>query len=116
MSEFQFVLLSIIATSLVFVLNEWKKRTGKAFHRGWLTTFLFGVSLALAVAWQLPIFPALPVYAGEVAVFAGAIVAFLFACIEAVAPLVGFATLIYNTLGKLVFDKIGEQWFKLMKA
>jgi len=110
MSEIQLFVIATIGTAIVFVIKTLSDKAGVSIHRGWLTAILFAVSLGLAAAWQLPVFPALPVYAGEAAVFAGAWLAYLIHVLEAVSPLVAFATLIYNALGKQVFEKIGEKW------
>lgn len=110
MTEVQLFVIAGLATLIVFVI---KFMADKGFdvmlHRGWLTAILFVISLGLAVAWQLPIFPAVPVYADDPAVFAGALITFILNCLEAISPLVAFATLIYNALGKKVFEDIGRK-------
>jgi len=110
MTEVQLFVIATLATAIVFVIKALTEKAGVSIHRGWLTAFLFAVSIGLAAAWQLPVFPLVPIYAGDVPVFAGALVTFAFQCLEAVSPLVAFATLIYNVLGKQVFEKMGEKF------
>ena len=109
MNEVQIALLGGIATVIVFALKILADRVGWSPQRGWLTGFLFAVAVALAAAWQLPVFPGFPIYGEDVAVFAGALVTWLAGCLAAISPIVAFATLIYNTLGKMVFEKLAAK-------
>lgn len=115
MSEIQLFVIAALASAIVYGLKvavqylplKWAEFLSS---RGFLTVFLFAVAIGLALAWQFPVFAPFPVYDGEVAVYAGVLLTYLIACMEAVSPLVAFATLIYNALAKLVFDKLSEKY------
>ena len=109
MTEIQLFVIATIATALVYVVKVLAEKGGLTVPRGWLTVILFAVSLGLALAWQLPVFPMFPLFGGEVAEYAGVLVTYFIRCLEAISPLVAFATLIYNVLGKRVFEGIGAR-------
>lgn len=83
--------------------------------RGFLTVLLFGVSIVLALAWNFPIFPPFPIYGvshadNYIAKYVTDLINYLIRVLETVSPVVAFATLIYNVLGKQVFDKLAEKF------
>lgn len=116
MSEVQLFVIATLASAIVYGLKvavqylpvKWAEFLSS---RGFLTVFLFAVSIVLALVWKVTMYwPTFPVYGGDAAVFAGELLSYLILCMTAVGPLVAFATLIYNTLAKLVFDKVAEKF------
>jgi hypothetical protein len=90
---------------IVTLLNFLARTFGVRVGAGWLTIGLYAVSTFLAYLLNPIPLPAIPAYPGDPVTFAQTIAEL----IEKTAPLAGalvaFATLIYNALKPLVFDK-----------
>lgn len=114
----QIMIIGLVATLIVSAVNLYAKYRGKQLGRRWLTVGLFVISVILGFFWArplLPIFPAFPALGDDpalasalVMVFLGQMVVWLGELIAAASSLMGFATLIYNTLLKQVVDKLAE--------
>lgn len=109
MTEVQMFVIASFATVIVYALNALAKYAGVQLGRGWLTVIVYACAGALAVLWQAPVFPPVPVYAGDPAMFVKTILDFLGAVLVALGPVVAFATLIYNALLKSVLDKLADK-------
>lgn len=109
LSEVQMVLIGVIATVIVYALNLLSKYFSVKLGRGWLSAIVYVIGAGLAVLWGAPIFPALPVFGGDVAVYAGLLFGYLGEVMTAVGPIVAFATLVYNALMKAVLDKLADK-------
>lgn len=110
LSDYQLYVLAFIAPFIVYVVN-FLLRAKITIHRGWLTAGVYVISGGLAWAWSAPIFPAFPIWSGELAVFIPALFAWLTGLLTALGPVVALATLVYNALLKKVFDGIAEKYF-----
>lgn len=113
----QIMLIGLLATIIAGALNLYLKRQGKAPGRRWITLGLYVIAVLLAAFWARPLLPPFPAFpapvddpAGMAALailYLGALVVWLGKLIAAASSIVGFATLIYNTLLKAVLDKLG---------
>lgn len=99
-SEVQLFVIAAVASIVVYLFKIAKVTQKPA----WLTVLLYGVSLVLAVAFARPALPPFPPLSDAVT-FVPALLAWLGALLIPISALVGFATLIYNTLLKIVLDK-----------
>jgi uncharacterized membrane-anchored protein len=97
----QGVLLSVVASGLVFALNFIAKSNGKKISREWLTLFVFGLSVVVAFLWSAPALPSLP-SGTDPAQVSQAYMDFANALITQGSIILGFATLIYNWLLKRI--------------
>lgn len=105
LTDVQLYVISIVAIVLIYVIRFIAVRLNWSPGRGWLTAFLYVVAAGLALAWsafKLPLFPA---FDGPVA-FVTALFTFFNGLLFELGPVVAFATLIYNVLGKKVLDGI----------
>lgn len=105
----QLFVISTLATFIVYFLNWIAKVSGWKPGRGILTGFLYLISFGLSFVWAQPTLPPLPPWGGDIVVFVPMILDYLAALLTLAGPVVAFATLIYNTLGKLVFDKLADR-------
>ena len=98
--------ISIAGMLIVTLLNFLARTYGIQIGAGWLSIILYIVSTILAILIEPIILPAFPAYAGDPSIYANAIADF----IQGTAPLAGAitaaATLIYNALKPLVWDKV----------
>jgi hypothetical protein len=114
LSEVQLFVIATLAMVIVYLVKLWANKSGKSLGRGWLTAILYVLSVGLALLWKLPVFQPFPaplqshVYGGDVASYVAAWLVFFMSVLTAIGPLVAYATLIYNTLGKKVFEQLGE--------
>jgi hypothetical protein len=114
----QVLIIGFIATFVAQAISIYlSRKSGIKIGRKWITVSLYVVAVILAYFWAkplLPAFPVLPVLVDDPAICANAIISFLGLLIvwlgqlvAALSSIVGFATLIYNTLLKQVFEKLG---------
>jgi hypothetical protein len=96
----QLFVIASIASVIVYLLKIAKVTQKPA----WLTLLVYGVSLVLAAAFARPALPPFPPLSDAVT-FVPALIAWVGALLLPISALVGFATLIYNTLLKMVLDK-----------
>lgn len=100
-------ILSVFAVLIAAVVNLGAKYFDVKLGRGWISLLVYGVAFGLAVFGQPPSI-SLPVWSGDPA----AVTTNLAALIEAVGAyalvVTGSATILYNALAKLVFDKIDD--------
>lgn len=100
--------ISIMAMLLVAIFNAfvrtWKVRLGA----NWLSVCLYFVAILLAIAFDPGILKDFPAYTGDVSSFVIAIAKFLSGISPIIGVLMASATVIYNSLRPLVFDKLLE--------
>jgi pilus assembly protein Flp/PilA len=102
------VLLSVVASILVFCINQFSKARGKKISRGWLTILVYGLSVLLAYLWSAPSWPVLP-SGSDPAIVSQAYLNFVSALLQQGAVILGFATLIYNWLLKRVDESLAQR-------
>lgn len=100
----QLYILALVAPALIWVVNLLAVRFGVKLGRGVLTAGVYLVSFGLAFFWTPLVLPAFPVYAGDAAGFATALVTYINAFLTALGPIVALGTLAYNVLLKKVLD------------
>lgn len=98
--------VSLLAMLIVLFVNAlartWRIRIGA----GWLSIILYAISMFLAIGLNAITYPTLPAYTGDIALFFNGLAKFATDVAPATGLLMTSATLIYNTLKPLVFDKI----------
>jgi uncharacterized membrane protein len=104
----QLAILGLVATVIVGILNLLAEKGGIHLARGWVTAILFVIAMILSFFWQPVALPAFPVWAGDPAVFALALLTFTGTLASAAGVVVGFATVIYNWLVKKVYDRLAR--------
>ena len=97
--------ISLAGMAIVALLNFMARSFGIRIGAGWLTIGLYVVSGVLAYFLSPIPFPALPEYGGDPALFAEAVAGFVSALGPLAGTLMASATLVYNALKPLVFDK-----------
>lgn len=102
MTAQQVILIGIVASGLTFVLRALATYGNIRLGRFTVSILLYVVSGALAVAWT---HPALPPFDGDIAGWIAAVFALA-------APVVGFATLVYNALYTQVVVPLGARFSK----
>jgi len=103
-TEVQMYVIGVIASALLYGLKLLAARFPKiVIKREWLSVLLYGVALGLSLFWGGAVIPAFAQFSDPVT-FVAAVFGWITALLIALAPSVSFATLIYNTLLKRVFD------------
>ena len=105
----QVVIISLVASVIVFVINEIADINGIQIGRARLTAGLYAIAFILAVLFTPQVFPAMPDMAGDPAVVSAGVLNYLGALVTQLALLVGVATTIYNLLGKQVLDLVATR-------
>ena len=100
------VLISVLGVFLVTAINAWTQMSNIKLGRAWLTVILYVVSLILAVILEPMGIPALPAWHGDAGLFGADLAAFLQGSMPLVSMATASATLIYNSLKTIVFDKL----------
>lgn len=106
LTEVQLFVIASVASLIVYGLKLAKVTTKPA----WLTVLLYGVSLVLAFFFAPLAIPPFPPF-GDILIFVPALIAWIGELLVPISALVGFATLIYNVLLKMVLDKWVKPWF-----
>lgn len=104
--DHQSAVITAVAMLMVWFVNALAKWRGIQIGRAWLTGFLYVVSMLLAVLFKWQALPAAPVWGGDPALYAEAMINYGSALIALSTVYVGGATAIYNMLMKQVFDKL----------
>jgi hypothetical protein len=102
----QLAAISIAGMMIVTLLNFLARSFGVRVTAGWLTIFLYAVSTGIAVLLNPVSVPAWPVYAGDPAVYLLTIVEFVENTAPIATSITAAATLVYNALKPLVWDKV----------
>lgn len=97
--------ISLAGMAIVALLNFIARHFGIRVGAGWLTIALYAVSAVLAYFLDPVALPAFPVYPGDPATFAQAIAELIEKTAPLAATLMASATLVYNALKPIVFDK-----------
>lgn len=92
----------LLVTLLNFLARSFKVRVGAE----WLSIILYGVATVLAVLLEPINLPSLPVYPGDPVTFAQAVAEFIARTAPLAGSITASATLIYNALKPLVWDKV----------
>ena len=104
--DHQSAVITAVAMTVVWVVNVLAKWKGVQIGRAWLTGILYLIAMTLAVVFKWQALPAAPVWGGDPAVFADALIGYGSALIALSSVYVGGATALYNMLMKQVFDKL----------
>lgn len=104
-NEPEIAAISIAGMLVVTLLNFLARTFGVRVGAGWLTIGLYIVSAILAYFLSPIALPAFPVYPGDPVTFAQAIAELIEKTAPLAATLTASATLVYNALKPLVFDK-----------
>ena len=92
----------LLVTLLNFLARSFKVRVGAE----WLSIILYGVATVLAVLLEPFNLPSFPVYPGDPVTFAQAVAEFIARTAPLAGSITASATLIYNALKPLVWDKV----------
>lgn len=92
----------LLVTLLNFLARSFKVRVGAE----WLSIILYGVATVLAVLLEPLSLPLFPVYPGDPVTFAQAVAEFIARTAPLAGSITASATLIYNALKPLVWDKV----------
>lgn len=98
--------ITAVAMVVVWGMNALAKWRGVTLGRAKLTAVLYVLAMGMAVAFKWQVLPAAPVWGGDMAAFAEALMLYGTALITLSSVYVGGATAIYNMLLKQVFDKL----------
>ena len=104
-NEVMLFIIGIAATVIVWGIKLYRTRSGGEVSTVFLQWLVYVVSLGLALAFQLPVLPAVSFVGGPIEIV-GAAFEWVGALIAPIAPAFTFATLLYSTLLKLVMDKL----------
>lgn len=97
--------ISLAGMLLIALLNFLARSFGYRVSAGWLTIVLYGVSTVLAFLLMPVQFPVFPVYPGDPVTFAQAVADFIARTAPLAGSITASATLVYNALKPLVWDK-----------
>lgn len=100
LTEVQLFILAAVASVIVYGL----KLAKVAEKPAWLTTLVYVVSLVLAFLFAPPAIPPFPA-CGDLAACVPAGLSWIGELLVPLSAVVGFATLLYNTLLKQVLDR-----------
>jgi hypothetical protein len=109
LTDVQYYVIAAIATIIVWVIKFASEKWGWKPAAGWLTVFVYIVSLIAAFVFNPVAFPPFPPYVGEPSTFLIAVLAYINSLAIAMGPMVAFATLFYNILLKRVMDGIAAK-------
>jgi len=97
--------ISMAGMVLIALLNFLARSFGYRVSAGWLTIILYGVATVLAVMLNPVTVPPFPVYPGDPVTFAQALADFIARTAPLAGSITASATLVYNALKPLVWDK-----------
>lgn len=106
LNPLQVFVLGLAVMAITALVNWLAEKRGMHVGREWLTAILFALSLSFAAIWQPVALPAFPAYAGDPAMFSQALIEYAGALAAVASTLTGFATIIYNWIGKRVYEKL----------
>lgn len=101
LTEVQLFVLATVASVIVYGLKLAKVTTKPA----WLTVLVYVISLGLAFAFAPLALPTLPPFV-DIVTYVPAVMAWIGDALVPISALVGFATLVYNVLLKMVLDRL----------
>ena len=110
-SDPEAAIISVVAMIIVALVNLTTKSIGKPVGRGPITILVYLVALVMAVLSNPPA-SGLPTWAGDPADYAAQIAVLIAAFGPYALALTGSATILYNALAKLVFEKIEDFFVK----
>jgi len=98
--------ISIGAMLIVTLVNFLARTFGVKVGAGWLSIGLYAVSVAIAIFLNPIAVPSVPVYPGDPVTYAQAITELIEKTAPMATALMASATLVYNALKPLVWDKV----------
>lgn len=101
-------MISILAMAIVFVVNLAAKAQGKPVGRGWVSLLVYGVAFGMTVIAHPPVVT-FPVWAGDPAVYTVYLAQLLADFGPTALAMTGSATILYNALSRLVFERLEEK-------
>lgn len=101
-------LISIVAMVIVAMVNLVAKATDQPVGRGWVSLLVYVVAFVLAIAANPPVF-GLPTWNGDPAYLGEQLAAMVAAFGPVALAMTGSATILYNALSKLVFERIEDK-------
>lgn len=105
----QLYIIGLVASALIYAFSFWASQKKVKINRVTVTLAIFVVSLGLAALWMpiiLPVFPLASAFPNHPELYSAALAEYFNQLIAVGTMLLGAATIIYNTLGKAVFDKL----------
>jgi len=114
LTEVQIGLIGIVGAGVLWLFKLWRATSGNDVEPVTATWVLFGISLVLAFIFAAPVFPMFPVLAGDPGVISTAIGSWVLAVVTIGTTILGFATLVYAALAKIVLDQVVKK--TLLKA
>jgi predicted PurR-regulated permease PerM len=106
MSDYQFYLIALFASVVVFVLNQLYQRTGKKIPAAYLTVGVYVASFVLAVMWKGVVLPPAPVCVPtDPGACAVSILYTITNFLQNIGGYVAFAALIYQAFLKQIMEK-----------
>lgn len=102
------VIISLFAMAIVAVCTLGAKYFDKPIERGWVSLIVYAVSFGLALAQQSYTL-SLPVWSGDPVAFTDQLAALIGQIGPLALTITGAATIFYNALSKIVFEKLEER-------
>ena len=104
-NEVMLFVIGLVASIIVWGVKVYQSKSGKDVPTSVLQWLVYGVSLVLALVFQLPVLPAVSFLGSPVEII-GAAFEWVGALLVSIAPAFTFATLVYSTLLKQVLEKV----------
>jgi len=104
-SEVTLFVIGLAASIIVWGIKTYQIKSGKDIPTVILQWLVYGVSLVLALIFQLPVLPEISFLGSPVEII-GAGFAWIGALLTSIAPAFTFATLVYTTLLKSIMEKL----------
>lgn len=108
----QLVIISMVASVILFAVNEIADANGVTLGRAKLTAGLYVISFILAVIFTPQVFPPLPVLEGDPAAVSASVLGYLGVLLTQLSLLAGIATAIYNIIGQKVLNALATRMLK----
>jgi hypothetical protein len=97
--------ISVLAMAIVFVVNLAAKAQNKPVGRGWVSLLVYGVAFAMTIVAHPPVV-SLPIWTGDPAIYTVYLAQLLAEFGPTALAMTGSATILYNALSKLVFERL----------
>jgi len=105
-ADHESAVITTVAMVVVWLVNALAKWKGITLGRAKLTAVLYVLAMVMSVAFKWQMLPLAPIWHGDPAAFAAALIEYGTVLITLSSVYVGGATAIYNMLLKQVFDKL----------
>jgi hypothetical protein len=102
-------LISVFAMLIVAMINLFAKFTKKSVGRGWVSLLVYSVAFGLAIVSNPTSLGTLPIWQGDAAKYTEQLAELVNQFGPIALTLTGSATILYNALSRIVFDKIEDK-------